>query len=212
VAVLAAIHAIPDPAAAFPVLRPPAGADALRHHVDQQRAYYRWALADDGIEVPIIERSLAWLELHWPSGSGPDVLSWGDARIGNIIYQGFEPAAVLDWEMAALGPRELDVSWLVFLHRFFQDLAESFGAAGLPGFLRRSRVERCYQELSGVPIPLDEYPVRQVPAAAARIRFGVTDHLARARLAGEEGWGMLEHASIGRHDPSGFADGSAVIA
>ena len=42
---------------------------------------------------------------------GPDVLSWGDARIGNIIYAGFEPAAVLDWEMAALGPRELDVSW-----------------------------------------------------------------------------------------------------
>jgi hypothetical protein len=40
----------------------------------------------------------------------------------------------------------------------------------------------------------------------------VTDHLARARLAGEEGWGMLEHASIGRHDPSGFADGSAVSA
>jgi aminoglycoside phosphotransferase (APT) family kinase protein len=152
VAILAAIHAIPDPAAAFPVLRPPAGADALRHHVDQQRAYYRWALADDGIEVPIIERSLAWLEQHWPSGSGPDVLSWGDARIGNIIYQGFEPAAVLDWEMAALGPRELDVSWLVFLHRFFQDLAESFGAAGLPGFLRRSQVERCYQELSGVPL------------------------------------------------------------
>jgi aminoglycoside phosphotransferase (APT) family kinase protein len=99
--------------------------------------------------VPIIERSLDWLEQQWPADRGPDVLCWGDARIGNIIYQGFEPAAVLDWEMAALAPRELDVGWFIFLHRFFQDIAEFFGAPGLPDFLRRSDVERCYAELTG---------------------------------------------------------------
>jgi aminoglycoside phosphotransferase (APT) family kinase protein len=147
VAVLAKLHAIAEPAAAFPALRP--AGDALRFHVDGQRDYYRWALADDGFRIPIIERSLAWLDEHWPRDPGPDVLSWGDARIGNIIYQGFEPAAVLDWEMAALGPRELDVSWFVFLHRFFQDIAEFFGVEGLPDFLRRSDVERCYQQLTG---------------------------------------------------------------
>ena len=37
------------------------------------------------------------------------MLSWGDARIGNVLYRDFEPVAVLDWEMAALGPPELDV-------------------------------------------------------------------------------------------------------
>ena len=152
VAILAKVHAIPGPAARFPALRPPAGRDALRYHVAQQRDYYRWALADDGLRVPIIERSLDWLEQHWPRDPGPDVLCWGDARIGNIIYRAFEPAAVLDWEMAALGPRELDVGWLVFLHRFFQDIAEFFGQPGLPGFLRRSDVERCYQELTGWPL------------------------------------------------------------
>jgi aminoglycoside phosphotransferase (APT) family kinase protein len=149
VQVLAGLHAIAEPAAVFPALCPPGGADRLRWHVDQQREYYRWALSGDGIRVPIIERSLDWLEEHWPRSPGPDVLSWGDARIGNIIYQGFEPAAVLDWEMAALGPRELDVSWFVFLHRFFQEIAQFFGLAGLPGFLRRSDVERHYQELTG---------------------------------------------------------------
>ena len=147
--IMAELHAIPEPAAAFPALRPPGGMDALRYHVDQQRDYYRWALADDGIRVPIIERSLTWLGEHWPRDRGPDVLNWGDARIGNIIYRGFEPAAVLDWEMAALGPRELDVGWFVFLHRFFQDIAEFFELDGLPDFLRRSDVERCYTELSG---------------------------------------------------------------
>jgi aminoglycoside phosphotransferase (APT) family kinase protein len=149
VRVLAGLHRIAEPATTFPGLRPPGGTDSLRWHADQQRDYYRWALAGDGIRVPIIERSLDWLAGHWPHDRGADVLSWGDSRIGNIIYQGFEPAAVLDWEMAALGPRELDVSWFIFLHRFFQDIAQFFGLPGLPGFLRRSEVERCYQELTG---------------------------------------------------------------
>jgi hypothetical protein len=48
------------------------------------------------------------------------------------------------------------------------------------------------------------------PAVAGRIPFGVIDHLARARLDGEQGWGLFEHASIGRHDPTGFAGWSAV--
>ena len=149
VRVLAGLHSIAEPATTFPALRPPGGTDSLRWHAGQQRDYYRWALAGDGFRVPIIERSLDWLAAHWPHDRGPDVLSWGDSRIGNIIYQGFEPAAVLDWEMAALGPRELDVSWFIFLHRFFQDIAQFFGLPGLPSFLRRSEVEHCYQELTG---------------------------------------------------------------
>src|SRR5215472_18022603 len=48
------------------------------------------------------------------------------------------------------------------------------------------------------------------PAVAGRLPYGVTDHVARAIMDGEEGWGMLEHASMGRHDPSGFADWSSV--
>lgn len=48
------------------------------------------------------------------------------------------------------------------------------------------------------------------PDVAARIPWGVTDHLVRARMNGEEGWGMFEHATMGRHDPTGFADWSSV--
>jgi hypothetical protein len=39
-----------------------------------------------------------------------------------------------------------------------------------------------------------------------RIPWGVSDHVARATCEGQEGWGLFEHASMGRHDPSGFAD------
>ncbi len=48
------------------------------------------------------------------------------------------------------------------------------------------------------------------PEVAGRIPWGVTDHLVRADMDGEEGWGMFEHASLGRHDPTGFADWSSV--
>lgn len=48
------------------------------------------------------------------------------------------------------------------------------------------------------------------PAITARLPFGVLDHVARATLDGAEGWGLFEHASMGRHDPSGFGDWDAV--
>ena len=44
------------------------------------------------------------------------------------------------------------------------------------------------------------------PAVVGRSSFGVTDHLARASCDGQTGFGIFEHGSIGRHDPSGFAD------
>ncbi|MEV5835427.1 phosphotransferase family protein [Nocardia sp. NPDC052112] len=147
VGVLASLHTIPDARQRFPMLC--SEGSSLRCHVDETRAWYRWALADDGHVVPLIEQGLDWLEAHWPADSAPDVLSWGDARPANIIYDGIDPAAVIDWEMAALGPRELDVAWIIYMHAFFQFLANMHGAAGLPDFLRRDDVVACYQEISG---------------------------------------------------------------
>lgn len=150
VEVIAKIHQIPDPALRFPALR--GAGQSLRRHFEAQKAWYRWALADDGYEIPLLERSFDWLEANWPSDPGPDVLSWGDARPGNIIFDEFRPAAVLDWEMAALGPRELDVAWVIFIHRFFQDIATRFAQPGLPDFLRRADVVAKYEELTGYTV------------------------------------------------------------
>lgn len=145
--VIARVHAIDDIAARFPLLD--GEGSALRRHFAAQRAWYRWALTDDGVEIPLIERTFDWLEAHWPAETGPDVLNWGDARPGNILFDGFAPAAVLDWEMAAFGPRELDLGWVIFIHRFFQDIATRFDQPGLPDFLRRDAVVAKYQELTG---------------------------------------------------------------
>ncbi|MFC9997455.1 hypothetical protein [Nocardia sp. NPDC127526] len=48
------------------------------------------------------------------------------------------------------------------------------------------------------------------PALAGRIPFGVIDHVGKARCNGAEGWGLFEHGSLGRHDPTGFADWGSV--
>ncbi|GAA4036391.1 phosphotransferase family protein [Streptomyces shaanxiensis] len=131
--------------------------DALRRHVTAQRAYYEWVVAGLA-RSPLIEDAFERLEELWPRDPGTPVLNWGDARIGNVVYDGFEPAAVLDWEMAALAPREVDLGWTVYLHRFFHDLTVTFGQRGLPDFLRRDRIEARYANLTGhTPRDMDFY-------------------------------------------------------
>ncbi|MEU7767330.1 phosphotransferase family protein [Nocardia sp. NPDC049190] len=175
VQVLAEIHDIPDPAARFPMLGGPG--QSLRRHVEAQRASYRWALADDGFRIPLIERAFQWIDEHWPTDPGPDVLSWGDARPGNIIYRGFDPVAVLDWEMAALGPREIDLGWMIFTHRFFQDIATRVDRPGLPDFLRRDDVVAKYREVSGYSArDLDFYLVY------AALRFAIVMARVKRRM------------------------------
>jgi aminoglycoside phosphotransferase (APT) family kinase protein len=143
VGILAALHEVRLTRRELPGL----GAGGLREHLRAQRAYYAWAHGER--RIPLLERAFDWLEAHWPGDPGGDVLCWGDARIGNVMYRDFTPVAVFDWEMAAIGPRELDLAWMIFLHRFFQDLTVAMGLPGLPDFMRREDVCRTYRELTG---------------------------------------------------------------
>lgn len=156
VGVLAELHHMPLDGLGFLSFDEP-GDTALRRHVAHTRAWYDFAVADSG-PSPLLERGFVWLEDHWPEVESDPVVCWGDARIGNIIYDNFEPVAVLDWEMAAIGPPELDVAWLVFAHMVFESLASQFDLPGMPDFLRPERVVGIYEELAGVRIAsLDWY-------------------------------------------------------
>jgi aminoglycoside phosphotransferase (APT) family kinase protein len=124
------------------------GDSAMRRHVADARAYYEWVAAE-GSRSPLIERTFAWLEDHWPDHEGPTVISWGDARIGNMMFRDFEPVAVLDWEMAATGPREVDLAWMIFLHRFLDDLAVALELPGMPNFMRLGDVTAAYESFTG---------------------------------------------------------------
>src|SRR5262245_19862437 len=168
VELLAALYRIERPEERFGFLgssRP--GATPLRRFVAEQRAFYEW-VAGDGLRSPLLERCFAWLDAHWPEHEGPTVLSWGDSRIGNVLYRSFEPVAALDWEMAALGPPELDLGWLIALHRFFDDIAQAAGMPGMPGLLRRDEVAASYEKQTGhAPRDLDFYTL------LAALRHGI---------------------------------------
>lgn len=157
--ILVRLHAIESPATRFAFLdadRP--GTTAMRRQLADQAAYYDWAR--EGLRVPIIERTFAWLDERFPPDEGEPVLCWGDARIGNLLFDGFEPAAVLDWEMAALAPPEVDLAWFSYLHTFFEDLAATFEVPGLPDFLRIDDVAAEYERLGGrTPRHLDWFTV-----------------------------------------------------
>ncbi len=125
-----------------------AGDSALRRHIAEQMAYYEWVVSD-GARSPLIERTFAWLNSHWPENEGPGVISWGDSRIGNMMFRDFEPVAVLDWEMVGIGPCEIDIAWMVYLHRFLDDIAVDAGLPGMPHFMRMTDVAATYEEASG---------------------------------------------------------------
>jgi aminoglycoside phosphotransferase (APT) family kinase protein len=147
--VIAQLHAIDQPMQRFAFLEFKDDGDTyLRRHVAHARAWYEFATNDVG-RCELVERAFAWLDDHWPEPEGATVLSWGDSRIGNVLYRDFLPVAVLDWEMAGLGPRELDIAWLIFAHEIFEHLAKGFGAAGMPQFMRPDDVAATYESLTG---------------------------------------------------------------
>jgi aminoglycoside phosphotransferase (APT) family kinase protein len=74
------------------------------------------------------------------------------------MYKDFRPCAVLDWEMAALGPRELDLAWLTYSHGVFETLAGMFELGGMPHFLQPLDVAATYESMAGhTPRHLDFY-------------------------------------------------------
>ena len=156
VAVLAGLHAITDAATTFRYLDPgrhvtgaAASGTPMERNLAARRAWYEFAVPDLG-RSPLVEKLLDWLEANQPADPGDTVLSWGDARIGNMMYRDYAPVAVLDWEMATIGSRALDVSWMVFAHQVFESIASVFELPGMPHFMREEDVVATYELLTGV--------------------------------------------------------------
>jgi aminoglycoside phosphotransferase (APT) family kinase protein len=154
VEVLAKLHSIPNAASTFAFLNDFLPGDtALRRHFAWVQHWYDFAVPDIG-RSPLLERTFDWLQQHWPdeAAAGDPVLLWGDARVGNVLYRDFRPVAVLDWEMVTVGPRELDVAWLIFAHMVFQELAGLATLPGMPDVLREDDVRATYRQLTGVEL------------------------------------------------------------
>ncbi len=122
------------------------GETPLARHVAHWRGYLDWVVQDD--PSPLLADCFDWLEANLPADPAA-ALSWGDGRIGNMMFADNEVVAVLDWEMAAVAPPEVDLGWMLYLHMFFQDLAVELGAEGLPDMFLPADVAASYAKVSG---------------------------------------------------------------
>jgi aminoglycoside phosphotransferase (APT) family kinase protein len=149
---LAGIHSLTADAHDLDFLRyDVAGGTALEQHLASWESYLEWVVGDE-TRSPLLDECFAWLRANLPVegvDTGEARLSWGDARVGNMLFADFEVVGVLDWEMAGVAPPEVDLGWMAYLHLFFQDLATDLGAPGLPDFLRPRDLAATYAEITG---------------------------------------------------------------
>jgi aminoglycoside phosphotransferase (APT) family kinase protein len=126
------------------------GATGLDQQLAYYDEYYEWIIGTtDQPRVPVLEDVASWLREHKPP-AGPPCLTWGDARIGNILYDDeLNVTAMVDWEQCALGTAEIDLAWWYFVEQMMRDITMSFPS-------RMATLDR-YSELIGRPIRHFDY-------------------------------------------------------
>ena len=94
-----------------------------------QRHYYEWAMRK---RVPCLEYAWEWLAANKPDDDHLVGLSWGDSRLGNLMFDAdFNVLAVFDWEMVRIANPEYDFAWYLWFDHHFTDVV---GLPKVPGF------------------------------------------------------------------------------
>lgn len=138
--VVAAVHAVPWAAAG---LADVLGGRRLADALERWAAYVEWS--SEGDPLPALAEALDWCRRHCPP-EGETVLLWGDVRLGNLVFDDSRRViAVLDWDLAALGPREMDLGWHFGLDLMMEELL----GRRVPGFPSRTETLERYESVSG---------------------------------------------------------------
>lgn len=125
--------------------RPDRGATGLDQHLGYIDEAFETAHGGDG--HPGIERGLEWLRRNRPR-TCVDGLSWGDARLGNVLIdEAGGVTALLDWDRASLGGPLVDLGWWLLFDGMH---AEDYGYPRLPGLGGREETIRLWSELTGL--------------------------------------------------------------
>ncbi|HEY1827255.1 MAG TPA: phosphotransferase family protein [Acidimicrobiales bacterium] len=138
---LAEVHRVDWAAAGVDsVLAPRTLADEL----EVWASYLEWS--SEGQPLPALATALEWCRRHQPDEGEAPVLLWGDARMGNVVYDdSLAVHAVLDWDLAGIGARQMDLGWYFGLEYMMEQL---FGRR-VPGFPSRREALDVYTARSG---------------------------------------------------------------
>ncbi len=195
-ATLARIHAIRPPHAGLDFLGLPDADPAMARIRTHRRSLDRLAAPQ-----PAIEHVLRTLEQNRPPPAAITLIH-GDYRIGNVMVEEGEIAAVLDWEFADWGDPDEDLGWLTArCWRFGREDREAGGVA------RRADFYRGYEEVSGRRIGAERAPYWEAMAA---IRWAIIALEQGERHRAEKTPG-LEAALSGRMAPQLVAEAMTAI-
>lgn len=99
----------------FSYLLPPAGRTCLQQILEEHRIFLEWIEAKAGHTYPGFWAIYHWLLANQPKGEEPIALIWGDCKPGNLLIEGTEITATIDWEMVRLGNPIHDLAWWITL-------------------------------------------------------------------------------------------------
>jgi aminoglycoside phosphotransferase (APT) family kinase protein len=132
--------------------RPDRGVSGLDQYIGYLTEWHRFA--GKGRKMPIADAAMEYVTNNRPKDSETCVL-WGDPTPSNTM---FNPdgsiAALIDWELAALGPPELDLAWWMYFDDLF---SRRFGVTRLPGLPTRDETIAIYEAASGRKVQHLEY-------------------------------------------------------
>jgi aminoglycoside phosphotransferase (APT) family kinase protein len=138
--VLAAIHAVAWEAVGLAEVL---GGTGLSDALARWAAYVEWS--SEGDPLPALAEALDWCTRHRPP-EREAVLLWGDVRLGNLVFDDARRiVAVLDWDLASLGPPEMDLGW----HFGLDFMMEALFGQRVPGFPSRIEALERYETESG---------------------------------------------------------------
>jgi len=156
---------------------------------EDQLVEWRERLDAMGDTTATFEWGFRWLAARKPPPS-PAVLVHGDFRMGNLIVDGSDLAAVLDWELVHVGQAYEDLAWFCIRAWRFGAPA-SLGAGGL-GSIESFLL--AYEQASGTTVDRVAFHWWLV---LATLRWGVIcRHQAERHLSGQAR--SVELAAIGR--------------
>jgi aminoglycoside phosphotransferase (APT) family kinase protein len=149
------------------------------------RDYLAWAA--DGTPTPRVAEALDWCSSTAPA-EGDVALLWGDARLGNVMYDDdAHITALLDWELATLGPPEMDLAWYLALDA----LTTHFVGRVVDGFFERDAAIACYEAALGRAVERLEWHevfalVRSIAVNECQARLAARAGTRYPGVAGEE--------------------------
>ncbi len=148
---LITLHAVDTTASDFEFLQPAAAGpgDPLDAFLRNVQAMYEWCEPVRVHGADVIDAAMRHVLDHRPHDATTGIV-WGDARVGNIIFNdNLDVAAMVDWESATVGPHEFDVAWWVMFDEY---LCEAQGYTRLDGIPDREQTFALYESLGGRPL------------------------------------------------------------